>query len=127
MSVEDIVSKNKAGGLTADEVFSDKKGLGKPAGVGLLSIADIKPELGPILKQLLERREVPWRGDQQDIPNPREHKRTQRVINHGLIEDWEELLRNRHRAGIKPSPATSCEDNTLHHTNSPATTTSTWL
>src|SRR5687768_6994767 len=60
-----------------------------------------------VTEQAAEALDVGWRRDEQDVPDARQHERRQRVIDHRLVVDREELLgddeRQRMQAGSGPA------------------------
>ena len=50
------------------------------------------------------------RRDDQDVSNPRQHQRRQRVVHHRLVVDRHELLADRPRQRMQPRPRAAGED-----------------
>lgn len=69
---------------------------------GLYGIAQLHAELVPVAQQGLKARRVLRRGDDEDVPDMREHERGQGVIDHGLVVDREQLFGCNHGEGVQP-------------------------
>src|SRR4051812_31962151 len=79
-SKENIVAEHERASLVADELLSDNKSLGQPLGSSLFGICQRDAPLRAITEQLLEKRKVMRRRDDQDISDASEHQGTQRII-----------------------------------------------
>ena len=64
----------------------------RPSGLGWYGIAEADSPLGAIPQQLLKRR-ILGRRDDQNVPDSRQHQRRQRVIDHGFIVNRQQLLK----------------------------------
>src|SRR5208283_1449318 len=74
----------------------------KPARLVLRRKAESYSEFAAVAKQLLKAALVVWRRDDQYIANIGHHKRGQRIIDHRLVVDRQELLRNYKCQRVKP-------------------------
>ena len=123
MAVEDIVAEDKGHPVGADEIGADDESIGKPARLLLDRIAEGEAEIGAVPQQALEQMLVLRRGDQQNVPDPGEHQRRQRVIDHRLVEHRQQLLGNDCGHRVKPRARSPRQNDALHR----ATVTRTWL
>ena len=123
MAVEDIVAEDESHPVGADEIGADDEGIGQPARLLLDRIGEGEPEIGAVTEQALEQMLVLRRGDQQNVPDPGEHQRRQRVIDHRLVEHRKQLLGNDRGHRVKPRARSPRQNDALHR----ATVTRTWL
>ena len=87
-----IGTKNQRTVRVANELLADGEGLRQSVRRGLLGVADRDAILRSVAEQPLETRRVERRRDDQDVGDPRQHQRGQRVIDHRLVIDRDELL-----------------------------------
>ncbi len=90
--MEDIIAKDEASGVIADEILAYYEGLGESIGGWLLCVGEVYAVVGAISEEALETWEVLWGGDYEDIPYSGKHECGDGVIYHRLVEDWKELL-----------------------------------
>ena len=58
------------------------------------------------------------RGNQQNIPDTRQHQRGERIVDHRFVINREKLFAHGERKRVEPGSGTSCEDDAFHfHTN----------
>ena len=72
------------------------------------------PQAESVAEQALVERQVLARRDQQDIANSRQHQHRQRVVDHRLVVDRQQLLVDRERGRIEPRARAAGENDTLH-------------
>ena len=111
---EDIVAQHQGGALVADEVLADQERLRQPFGLRLNRILDPEPEVRTILKQPAVVVDVLRRRDDQDVPDAGQHEHRQRVVDHRLVIDRQQLLVYRQRRRMQPSARTTGQDDALH-------------
>jgi hypothetical protein len=99
-----------------NEIGADRECLRKPLGARLRVIADLDAEPLATAEQLFEHRQVVWCRDQQNVPDTGQHQRAERIIDHRLIIDRQQLLRQRARHRIQPRAAAASQDDPLHAT-----------
>ena len=63
----------------------------------------------------LEPQQVLWRGDNQYLPNPRQHQRTDGIVHHRHIINWGQLLAHPLRNGIEARSTSSGLYYNLHN------------
>ena len=68
----------------------------------------------PVAEQPPEAGQVVRGADQQDLPDAGEHQRRQRVVDHRLVVDREQLLRHRPGDRVQPGAGAAGEDDALH-------------
>ena len=76
-----------------------------PRGCVLCGIGEVQARIGAVAEQPLEQRLVLRRGDDKNVPDPGEHQSRQRIIDHRLVEDRQQLLRNDGRHRVKTCAA----------------------
>ncbi len=110
VAIEHVVAENQHRRPTTDEVAADDEGLREAVRRRLHCIRQVESPLRTIAQQLLETRRVLRRRDQQDVADPGEHQRRQRVVDHRLVVDRQQLLRHDLRDRVQPSARAACED-----------------
>ena len=92
VAVEDVVAQHEGGVVVADEVGADDEGLGEAVRAGLDGVLQVDAPLAAVAEQLLEARGVLRRGDDQDVADACQQQRGQRVVDHRLVVDRQQLL-----------------------------------
>jgi hypothetical protein len=72
------------------------------------------PHLRPLPEQAGKARRVLGRGDDEDVADPREHQRGERVVHHRLVVHGQELLGDHLRHRVEPRARAAREDDALH-------------
>lgn len=108
MAVENVVADDQPAGVVVDEVSADDEGLREASGCDLAAHERWMPHWELITENAPEKRLVRRRRDDQEVPDPREHERRQRVVDHRLVVHREGLHRGdriEERAGAPRRPA----------------------
>ena len=84
-----------------------------PLGVACTAYSNRQPPLVPVAQQIAERRLVARRGDDQKFADAGRHQRRQRIINHRLVVDRQQLLRQRHGDRVQAGAGAARQDNSL--------------
>jgi len=92
VAVEDVVAQDEAGAIVTNELFPDDEGLRQSVGTGLLGILETHAVVGAVAQEAHEPRQVVGGADNQDVADAGQHQRGNRVIDHGLVIDGEQLL-----------------------------------
>mmetsp|Transcript_13933 Transcript_13933/g.26024 ORF Transcript_13933/g.26024 Transcript_13933/m.26024 type:complete len:214 (+) Transcript_13933:860-1501(+) len=100
VSVEDVVTQDQGAGRASDKLAAEDEGLGQAVRAGLHAVADVQAPARTVAQQRLEARRVLRCADQQDVADAREHQRAQRVIDHRLVVDRQQLLAHRQRGRV---------------------------
>ena len=90
--MEDVVAEYETGGVFAYEVPSDDEGLGESVGGGLFGVSEVDSVVTTVTEEALESGKVLWGGDDEDVADSGKHEGGDGVIDHRLVEDWEELF-----------------------------------
>ena len=114
VAVEDVVAEHQGARLAGDEVLADREGLGQAVGARLLGVGEVHAVAGAVPEQALEVGEVGRRGDDQDVPDARQHEGGQRVVDHGLVVDRQQLLGGHERERVQARAGPAGEDDAFH-------------
>lgn len=115
VAVEDVVAQHERAGLAADELLADGEGLCQAVRRGLLGVGEVHAEARAVPEQALEVGEVRRRGDDQDVPDARQHEGAKRVVDHGLVVDRQQLLGGHKRERVQAGAGPAGEDDALHN------------
>lgn len=112
VAVEDVAAEHERARLAGDEVPADRKGLRQTVGARLLGVGQVHAVARAVPEQALEVGQVGRRGDDQDVPDARQHEGGQRVVDHGLVIDRQQL-RGHERKRVQTRARFTCEDDAL--------------
>ena len=115
VAVEDVVAEHQRARLAADELLADGEGLGEAVRRGLLGVGEVHAVARAVPEQALEVGKVGRGGDDQDVPDARQHKGGQRVVDHGLVVDRQQLLGGHERERVQAGAGPAGEDDALHN------------
>lgn len=101
VAVEDVVAEHERARLAGDEVLADGEGLRQAVGARLLGVGEVHAVARAVPEQALEVGEVGRRGDDQDVPDARQHEGAKRVVDHGLVVDRQQLLGGHERERVQ--------------------------
>ena len=114
VAVEDVVAQHQGARLAVDEPLADGEGLGQAVGARLLRIGEVHAVARAVPEQALEVGQVGRRGDDQDVPDARQHEGGQRVVDHGLVVDRQQLLGGHERERVQARAGPAGEDDAFH-------------
>ena len=114
VAVEDVVAEHQGARLAGDEPLADGERLGQAVGARLLGVGQVHAVARAVPEQALEVGQVRRRGDDQDVPDARQHEGGQRVVDHGLVVDRQQLLAGDERERVQARARAAREDNSLH-------------
>lgn len=114
VAVEDVVAEHQGARLAGDEVLADGEGLGQAVGARLLGVGQVHAVARAVPEQALEVGEVRRGGDDQDVPDARQHEGRQRVVDHGLVVDRQQLLGGHERERVQARAGPAGEDDAFH-------------
>ena len=114
VAVEDVVAEHQCARLAGDEVLADREGLGQAVRRGLLGVGKVHAVARAVPEQALEVGQVGRRGDDQDVPDARQHEGGQRVVDHGLVVDRQQLLRRHRGERVQARAGPAGEDDAFH-------------
>jgi len=96
MPVEDIITQDERDRIITNKLFTNDKRLSKAIRAWLHFVLNRNAPLRTIAQQALKARCILWCTDDQNIVDPCQHQRTERIIDHWLIIDREQLLTDSH-------------------------------
>ena len=114
VAVEDVVAEHEGARLAGDELLADGEGLRQAVRARLLGEGQVHAVARAVPEQALEVGEVRRRGDDQDVPDARQHEGGQRVVDHGLVVDRQQLLGGHERERVQAGAGPAGEDDALH-------------
>jgi hypothetical protein len=111
--VKDVIPQNQRHGGRADKLPADDERLGQAIGRGLDRIRDTDSELASVSEESLKSGLIFGRGNDQDIPYPRQHQDGHGIVDHRLIVDRQKLLGNPEGHRMQPRTRTAGQDNSF--------------
>ena len=114
VAVEDVVAEDERAGLAAGEPLADDEGLGQAVGAGLDGVGQVHAVVRPVAQQALEVRQVGGGGDDQDVADARHHEDGQRVVDHRLVVDRQQLLAGDGGQRVQAGAGPAGEDDAFH-------------
>ena len=114
VAVEDVVAEHEGARLAGDEVLADGEGLREAVRARLLGVGEVHAVARAVPEQALEVGEVRRRGDDQDVPDARQHEGAKRVVDHGLVVDRQQLLGGHERERVQACAGPAGEDDAFH-------------
>ena len=114
VAVEDVVAEHQGARLAGDELLADGEGLRQAVRRGLLGVGEVHAVARAVPEQALEVGEVRRRGDDQDVPDARQHEGGQRIVDHGLVVDRQQLLGGHERERVQAGAGPAGEDDAFH-------------
>jgi len=92
VAVINIVAKNHGDRVVADEFAPDDEGFCEAVGLGLLGKCQIEAEIAAIPEKVAEYRQIARCRYDQNVPDTCEHEYAQRVEDHRLVVNRQDLL-----------------------------------
>lgn len=114
VAVEDVVAENQGARLTVNELLADGERLREAVRAGLLGVGEVDAVARAVPEQALEVGQVGRRGDDQDVPDARQHEGAERVVDHGLVVDRKQLLGGHERERVQAGAGPAGEDDAFH-------------
>lgn len=114
VAVEDVVAQHQGARLAVNELLADGEGLRQAVRRGLLCVGQVHAVARAVPEQALEVGQVGRRGDDQDVPDARQHEGGQRVVDHGLVVDRQQLLGGHERERVQAGAGPAGEDDAFH-------------
>lgn len=114
VAVEDVVAEHEGARLAGDEVLADGERLRQAVRRGLLGVGEVHAVARAVPEQALEVGQVGRGGDDQDVPDARQHEGGQRVVDHGLVVDRQQLLGGHERERVQACAGPAGEDDAFH-------------
>ena len=114
VAVEDVVAEHQGARLAVDELLADGEGLRQAVGARLLGVGQVHAVARAVPEQALEVGQVGRGGDDQDVPDARQHEGAERVVDHGLVVDRQQLLGGHERERVQARAGPAGEDDAFH-------------
>ena len=114
VAVEDVVAEHQSARLAGDEALADGECLRQAVGARLLCVGQVHAVARAVPEQALEVGQVRRRGDDQDVPDARQHEGAKRVVDHGLVVDRQKLLGGHERERVQAGAGPAGEDDAFH-------------
>ncbi len=114
VAVEDVVAEHQGARLSGDELLADGEGLRKSVRARLLGVGEAHAVARTVPEQALEVGEVRRGGDDQDVADARQHEGAERVVDHGLVVDRQQLLGGHERERVQAGAGPAGEDDAFH-------------
>lgn len=114
VAVEDVVAEHQRARLAGDELLADGERLGQAIRARLLCVGQVHAVARAVPEQTLEVGQVRRGGDDQDVPDARKHEGGQRVVDHGLVVDRQQLLGGHERERVQAGAGPAGEDDAFH-------------
>ena len=114
MAIEDVVAEDERDAVTADEIAADDEGLGEAVRRWLHRVGQLDPERRPSPSNCLKERLVLRGRDNQDLADARHHQGGERIVDHRLVVDGQQLLRDHERQRIEPRAGSAGEYDAFH-------------
>ena len=114
VAVEDVVPENERAGLAGGELLADHERLGQAVGARLDRVGQVHAVVRAVAQQALEVRQVGGRGDDQDVADAGHHEDGQRVVDHRLVVDRQQLLAGDGGERVQARARPAREDDALH-------------
>ncbi len=114
-AIENVVAERKRNAIGSHEIASDDERLRKTFGVGLRGVFDRQSELGAVTEQPSKAVLLVRRGDDQDLADTRQHQRRDRVVDHRLVENRQQLFTDAASQRMEPRSCSSCQHYAFDH------------
>ena len=114
VAVEDVVAQHQRARLPVDELLADGEGLGQAVRARLHGVGEAHAVARAVPEQALEVGQVGRRRDDEDVPDARQHEGGQRVVDHGLVVDRQQLLGGHERERVQARAGPAGEDDAFH-------------
>ena len=111
LPVKDIVAEEQRRAAIADEIGADEERLRDALRLGLLRIFQPKSEMRAVAEIIAQHRHILGRGNDENLAQPAEHEGGERVTNHRLVVNREELFADDLGQRIKPGAGAARENN----------------
>jgi hypothetical protein len=112
-AVEYVIPQNQRRRCAIQKWLAENQCLRDAVGSVLDHILEGQTPLRTGTQQVTEGRLIPPGGDNQIFTNARGHQRRQRIVNHRLVVDRQQLLGERHRDRMQTRAGAACQDNAL--------------
>ena len=113
-AIENVVPQHHGAGRIADEFLADEEGLSKTIRAGLDGIAQVNAKVAAVSQKLPEAGGIRGGGNNQNVPNSRQHQCGQGIVDHRFVVYREQLLGGDLCQRIQPGAGAAGQNDTLH-------------
>ena len=111
--MEEVVAQHECSRSPSQKVSANQKRLGQTIRTRLDRVLNVHAPGRPIAKQALKSPLIVGCGDDQHLPNPRQHQCAERVIDHRLVVHRQELFAHRLGDRMQTGAAATRQDDAL--------------
>src|SRR5690554_1224752 len=108
LTVEDVITQNQTHTVVTDELFADDESLGEAVRTWLDFVAEVDAELFAGAERALEAGLIFRGGDDEDIPDARQHEYRERIVDHGFVVNRQELFGGAECYGVQAGAGSAC-------------------
>src|SRR5258708_27953359 len=108
-----IIDENKRNRAVNNEIRSDQECLRQSFWLWLYRVAKSDSPLAPVTQQPLKLSAIIRRRDNKNVANSGQHQRRQRIIDHRLVENRQQLLADTAGYWIEPRSTAARQNNAL--------------
>ena len=95
-------------------IIPPPEGLSQAVGTGLLGVGEADTEVRAVSKQALKVGQVVGGRNDQNVPDTRQHERGERIVDHRLVVDGQQLLARHGGERVEAGAGASGKDDALH-------------
>ena len=114
-SLKNIISEYQTDRIRSNEIGTDQEGLRQSIRRRLLRIGELHSVVRTIAQQTTESRQILRGRDHENLPNPRTHQYRNRIVDHRLVVNGQQLLAHPFSHRIQPGTRSSCKNNSFHN------------
>ena len=111
VAVKEVVAQHQGRGPFLQEIRPDQEGLGQSIGTGLDRVLDRQAPGRSIPQEPLEGGLIRRRGEDQHLPDPRQHQRGEGIAHHRIVVHRHQLLADGAGEGGQPGAAAARQEN----------------
>ena len=113
-SVEEVVAEYQGAVIITDKRFTDQKGLCYALGRGLHGIFEAQAQRAAVAEKPAVEVDVIGGRNDQDFPYVRHHEHGQRVVDHRLVENGDDLFRYGQGLRVQTPSVSTRKNDALH-------------
>ena len=110
MPIKNVVAQHQSAGGITQKLFADDESLGQAIGARLHSVLQTHAPLAAVAQQLLKAGGILRRADDQHLAYAGQHEGAERVIDHRLVIDRQQLLADGQRGRVQAGAGAASKD-----------------
>ena len=114
VAVEDVVAEDQTDRVVTNKRLANQKCLRQPIRTRLHRVLDRQPPLAAVTENALIGGLIVRRADDQDLANTGQHQRGQRVVDHRLVVDRQQLFVDADGCRMQPGATAPGQNNAFH-------------